>query len=85
MTGLVWAEDENYRWAIAEAPLHIEMTLSELCGANNNAIHAEGNRLVVDNLVWYRPVGFDVSAGVLELVKERDDRPDHGDEPTTRI
>ncbi|HEU0242102.1 MAG TPA: hypothetical protein VFR11_23015 [Micromonosporaceae bacterium] len=75
MSGLVWAEDEHYRWAIAEAPLHIEMSISELCGANNAAIHAEGRHLVIDNVVWYRPIAFDPAAGLLEFVKDRDDRP----------
>lgn len=74
MASLVWDHNEDDTWTIRDAPQHIEMSLVELCGANNEAIHAEGMHLVIDNKVWYLPTGYDTGRGILHLLKDRDDR-----------
>jgi hypothetical protein len=71
---LVWRRLDDGALVLAEAPTHLELSLAELCGANNDTIHAEGRHIVVDNSVWYLPTGYDTTAGRMHLVKDRDDR-----------
>jgi hypothetical protein len=76
MSGLVWRHREDGGWVIDEAPTRIEVSLTELCGSDLGQMHGEGRHLVVtgvDKTVWYLPTGYDTSAGLMHLTKDREE------------
>jgi hypothetical protein len=61
-------------WDVGDTPAVIGLTLTEICTADNRAIHAEGNAIVIANQVWYDLVGYDVEQQKLVFRRGRDDR-----------
>lgn len=75
MDSLKFGQDATGVWHCTQAPHQIELTLSEICGANPDIIHAEGpHHLVVCNEVWYAWVGTDLDRGVILCIFDRDER-----------